>query len=77
MTNDGYSWSTDYYLCHLGFEVLDFDWDSTSFDGRVLTTLIAIRPGLDSVILDAGSRLVVTRPSNDVESQSKSRTSMR
>src|SRR2546430_13365610 len=30
-------------------------------DGRVTTTLVALRAGLDSVILDAGKRLVVSR----------------
>jgi len=39
----------------------NFDWDSTSLDGRVTTTLVALRPGLDSVILDAGNGSSVTR----------------
>src|SRR5947207_8583693 len=61
VTNDAYTRSHDYDLVHQRIEVRNFDWDSTSFDGRVTTTLVALRPGLDSVILDAGSRLVVSR----------------
>src|SRR6266568_4021940 len=61
VTNDAYTRSHDYHLVHQRIEVRNFDWDSTSFDGRVTTTLVALRPGLDSVILDAGSRLVVSR----------------
>src|SRR5438552_12384368 len=61
VTNDAYTRSHDYHLLHQRIEVRNFDWDSTSFDGRVTTTLVALRPGLDSVILDAGSRLVVSR----------------
>src|SRR6266849_927538 len=59
--NDAYTRSHDYDLVHQGIEVRNFDWDSTSLDGRVTTTLVALRPGLDSVILDAGKRLVVSR----------------
>src|SRR5216110_4012131 len=61
VVNDTYTRSHDYDLVHLRIEVRNFDWDSTSFDGRVTTTLVALRPGLDSVILDAGSRLIVSR----------------
>jgi len=61
ITNDAYTRSHDYHLVHQRIEVRNFDWDSTSFDGRVTTTLVALRPDLDSVILDAGSRLVVAR----------------
>src|SRR5213082_130981 len=61
VTNDAYTRSHDYDLVHQRIEVRNFDWDSTSFDGRVTTTLVALRPGLDSVILDAGKRLVVSR----------------
>ena len=32
----------------------NFDWDSTTFDGRVTTTLVSLRPGLDSSMLDMG-----------------------
>ena len=61
VTNDAYARSHDYDLVHQRIEVRNFDWDSTSLDGRVTTTLVALRPGLDSVILDAGKRLVVSR----------------
>ena len=61
VANDAYTRSHDYDLVHQGIEVRNLDWDSTSLDGRVTTTLVALRPGLDSVILDAGKRLVVSR----------------
>ena len=59
MANDHYTRSHDYDLIHQKIEVSHFDWDSTSFDGRVATTLVARRMGLDSVILDAGAKLVL------------------
>jgi aminopeptidase N len=59
MANDAYTRSHDYDLIHQRIEVRNFDWDSTSLDGRVTTTLVALRPGLDSVILDAGRLLAV------------------
>ena len=61
MANDSYTRSHDYDLVHQRIELRNFDWDSTSLDGRVTTTLVALRSGLDSVILDAGKRLAVTR----------------
>src|SRR2546426_1184522 len=61
VVNDAYTRSHDYDLVHQRIEVRNFDWDSTSLDGRVTTTLVALRPGLDSVILDAGKGLVVSR----------------
>src|SRR5467141_525203 len=61
VVNDAYTRSHDYDLLHQRIEVRNFAWDSTSLDGRVTTTLVALRPGLDSVILDAGKRLVVSR----------------
>jgi len=61
VANDAYTRSHAYDLVHQRIEVRNFDWDSTSLDGRVTTTLVALRPGLDSVILDAGQRLAVTR----------------
>ena len=60
MSNDRYTRSHDYDLIHQRIEVSRFNWDSTSFDGRVTTTLVALRPGLDSVILDAGAKLQIT-----------------
>src|SRR2546427_1571920 len=61
VANDAYSGSDDYDVVPHRIEVRNFDWDSTSLDGRVTTALVALRPGLDSVILDAGKRLVVSR----------------
>ncbi len=60
MANDRYTRSHDYDLIHQRIEVSRFNWDSTSFDGRVTTTLVSLRPGLDSVILDAGAKLQIT-----------------
>lgn len=57
MTNDHYTRSHDYDLVHQRISVRDFDWDSTSFKGSVTTTLIALRPHMDSVVLDAGALL--------------------
>ncbi len=57
MANDRYTRSHDYDLLDQRITLWDFDWDSTSFEGRVATTLVALRPGLDSVILDAGPLL--------------------
>src|SRR5438128_8594684 len=59
MANDAYTRSHDYDLIHQRIELRNFDWDSTSFDGRVTTTLVALRPGLDSVVLDMGRTLEV------------------
>lgn len=59
MANDRYTRSHDYDLVDQRISLWDFDWDSTAFEGRVTTTLVALRPGLDSVILDAGSRLKI------------------
>jgi aminopeptidase N len=59
MANDHYTRSHDYDLIHQRIDVSNFDWDSTSFDGRVTTTLVARRSGLDSVVVDAGSKLLL------------------
>jgi aminopeptidase N len=59
MANDVYTRSHDYDLVHQRIAVSNFDWDSTSFDGRVATTLVSLRPALDSVILDVGALLRV------------------
>src|SRR2546426_3814264 len=61
IANDAYTRSHDYDLVHQLIEVRDFDWDSTTFTGRVTTTLVALRPGLDSVVLDAGTLLTIRR----------------
>jgi len=54
---DQYARSHNYDLVHQRIAVSAFDWDSTSFDGRVTTTLVSLRAGLDSVILDEGALL--------------------
>ncbi len=59
MASDHYSRSHDYDLVNQDIAVRAFDWDSTSFDGVVVTTLVASRPGLDSIILDAGAKLEI------------------
>jgi aminopeptidase N len=61
MANDRYTRSHDYDLVDQRIALRDFDWDSTSFEGQVITTLLARRPGLDSVILDAGTKLRIAR----------------
>ena len=61
MANDHYTRSHDYDLIHQRISVSDFNWDSTSFDGSVTTTLVALRPGFDSAILDEGALLENTR----------------
>ena len=60
MANDAYTRSHDYDLIHQTIRLADVNWDSTSFTGSVTTTLVALRPGLDSVILDAGHLLHIT-----------------
>ncbi len=57
MANDHYTRSHDYDLVHQRIEVSAFNWDSLSFEGNVTTTLVALRPGLDSVVLDEGALL--------------------
>ncbi len=57
MANDHYTRSHDYDLIHQRIAVSDFDWDSTTFKGVVTTTLVARRPGLDSLVLDEGALL--------------------
>jgi aminopeptidase N len=61
IANDHYTRSHDYDLVHQRIVVRDFNWDSTSFMGSVTSTLIALRPGMDSVILDAGALLGIKR----------------
>ncbi|MFN8652991.1 MAG: M1 family aminopeptidase [Gemmatimonadales bacterium] len=63
MANDQYSRSHDYDLIHQKIEVGNFNWDSLSLTGRVTTTLRALRPAFDSVVLDAGDLLTITRVS--------------
>jgi aminopeptidase N len=60
MANDHYSRSHDYDLVHQRIEVWNFDWDRFGFEGRTTVHLRALRPGLDTVRLDAGKLLEVT-----------------
>ncbi len=55
--NDVYSRTHDYDLVHQKIELRDFDWDSTSFEGRVESTVVARAASLDSLVLDAGHLL--------------------
>ena len=59
--NDHYTRSHDYDLVHQDIEVRDFDWDSLAFKGRVATALVALRPAMDSVVLDAGALIHVSQ----------------
>jgi len=61
IANDRYTRSHDYDLVHQRIMVRDFNWDSLSFTGSVATTLVALRPGMDSVVLDAGALLGINR----------------
>ncbi|HEY2855929.1 MAG TPA: M1 family aminopeptidase [Gemmatimonadaceae bacterium] len=61
IANDRYTRSHDFDLVHQHIAVRDFNWDSLSFMGSVSTTLIALRPAMDSVILDAGALLGIKR----------------
>ena len=61
VVNGFYTPSHDYDLIHQRIEVRNFDWDSTSFDARVAFTLVSLRPGFDSVVLDMGRALRVRR----------------
>jgi aminopeptidase N len=51
--------SHDYDLIHQQIELRDFSWDSTSLNGRVVTTLSARRAALDSVVLDAAPGIAI------------------
>ena len=61
VSHGAYVRSHDYDIVHQRIELWDFDWDSTAFNGRVTTTLVALRPALDSIIVDAGSLLTIRR----------------
>ncbi len=54
-----YTPSHDYDLIHQRIEVKNFDWDSTAFDGKVTTILVALRPQFDSVVMDMAQQLEV------------------
>lgn len=59
VVNGEYSPSHDFDLIHQRIEVSGFDWDSTAFDGRVTTTVVVRRAGLDAVVLDMDRQLQV------------------
>jgi aminopeptidase N len=68
VTNDRYTRSHDYDLLHESIDVRNFNWDSTSFDGSVGLRLVALRAGLDSIILDAGALLRIRNVMQGVSS---------
>ncbi|HKR55652.1 MAG TPA: hypothetical protein VJS20_05080, partial [Gemmatimonadales bacterium] len=57
MANDHYTRSHDYDLIHQRIAVSAFNWDSLSFQGSVVTTLVALRPAFDSLVMDEGALL--------------------
>ncbi len=59
MTNATYSRRHDFDLIHQRIGVRDINWDSTSFVGQVVTTVVSRRAGLDSIVLDAGEGLKI------------------
>ena len=61
VVNGSFTPSHDYDLIHQRIEVANFDWDSTSFDGRVTTTWSLGDPGSIRVVLDMERRLEVRR----------------
>jgi aminopeptidase N len=61
MANDHYTRSHDYDLIHQRIVLSHFNWDSTSFEGSVTTTLVSRRAGLDAIVLDEGRLLRNTR----------------
>jgi aminopeptidase N len=68
--------SHDYDLVHQRIEVANFDWDNTAFDGKVTSTIVSLRAGLDSIVMDMGHRLAV-RSVTEVEGRTGRRTSLR
>jgi aminopeptidase N len=59
VTGDHYTRRRPYDLVHQRIEVSGFDWDSSAFDGRVTTTVVAGKRGLSRVVLDMGRLLDV------------------
>ncbi len=53
--------SHDFDLIHQRIEVANFDWNAPAFDGNVTTTVVSLRPGLDSIVLAMGRRLEVRK----------------
>ena len=73
IANDHYTRSHDYDLIHQRIVVRDFNWDSLSFTGSVSTTLVALKPAFDSVVLDAGALLGIKRVATGRETLRTSR----
>ena len=59
VVNGAFTPSHDFDLIHQRIEVKNLDWDSTSFDGRVTTTVVSLRPDLQAVVLDMERRMEV------------------
>ena len=59
VVNGAFTPSHDFDLVHQRIEVKNFNWDSTAFDGRVTTTAVSLRPGLQAVALDMERRMEV------------------
>jgi aminopeptidase N len=68
--------SHDYDLIHQRIEVRNFDWDATAFDGKVTTTIVSLRLGLDSIVLDMGRRLGVRRVTMDCQSSKRAQPAL-
>jgi aminopeptidase N len=62
---DEYTRSHDFDLVHQRIEVGNFSWDSLSFDGKVTTVLVARKPALADIVLDAGHRLEIRKVTQD------------
>ena len=58
---DEYTRSHDFDMVHQRIEVWGFSWDSLAFEGRVTTALVARKPGLTDIVLDAGHRLEIRK----------------
>jgi aminopeptidase N len=56
---DQYTRSHDFDLVHQRIEVWGFSWDSLAFEGKVSTVLVARKPALADIVLDAGHRLEI------------------
>ncbi|HKK28345.1 MAG TPA: M1 family metallopeptidase [Gemmatimonadota bacterium] len=57
--NAAFQRSHDYDLLHQRIALRDFDWDAASVAGEVETVVRSLRPGLDSLVLDAGADLSI------------------
>jgi hypothetical protein len=57
VNGDHYTRRRPYDLIHQRVEVGGFDWDSSGFDGKVTTTVVASGPGVTRIALDMGRLL--------------------